>query len=99
MDEKPWKLETACLVRKAKIKFDIRPTTCYMYVYNTQGVEMDLSIRALNKVKKWQEQGISKYRISKELNAQWITVWRWLNGKSKPSLSFSKNILATEIEK
>jgi orotate phosphoribosyltransferase-like protein len=60
---------------------------------------MDISNQALIKVKKWQENGISKYRISKELNAQWITVWRWLNGKSKPSVSFSKNILDTEIEK
>lgn len=60
---------------------------------------MDLSGKALLKVKKWQRDGISKYRIAQELNVNWITVWRWEKKKIKPTLKSSKLILETEIEK
>jgi acid phosphatase class B len=60
---------------------------------------MTLTGEALGKVQKWLKSGISKYRIAQELSVKWITVWRWEKKKSKPSVSVSKNILDTEIEK
>ena len=41
--------------------------------------------------------GMSKYRIAKEISVSWLTVSRWIDGKSKPG--YRATLALQQIEK
>ena len=58
---------------------------------------MDKAGEAITKIKKWRKQGISIYRIAKEIGVVWVTVKRWLDETAEPSYDAVKKIMETEI--
>ena len=57
-----------------------------------------MQTKHMEKIKMWRRREISIYRIAKELDVCWVTVYRWLKGTSKPSYKHKKLILEKEIE-
>lgn len=54
------------------------------------------SEEAIEIVKKFNQEGMSVYRISKEIGVSWITVKRWFEGIHKPSYAACVAIEALE---